>query len=31
MKNTELQELYLYNNHLDDVGMENLGKMLSNK
>lgn len=31
MTNTELQELYLYNNHLNDVGMDKLGQMLSNK
>lgn len=31
MKNTELQELYLYNNHLDDTGLDRLGEMISNK
>ncbi len=31
MGNTELQEIYLYNNHLTDEGMDIFGQMLANK
>lgn len=31
MDNKELREIYLYNNGLEDLGMDNFGKMLQNK
>lgn len=31
MLNTELKEVYLYNNQIEDDGMEEFGRMLENK
>ena len=30
MENTEIHEIYLYNNQIEDFGMEDFGKMLQN-